>query len=112
SSSSGSRSRPAPRRSSPRSPSARSRSSSCVSQERSRDPPRDPKGATMISVPAMRLRQFGVTLYQALLGAKDVDRFVRFEVLGYQTGTPSAASTKAKKGKGPRVNWELLEKRI
>jgi DGQHR domain-containing protein len=66
----------------------------------------------MISVPAMRLRQFGVTLYQALLGARDVDRLVRFEVLGYQTGTPSAAAKRAKKGKGPRVNWELLEKRI
>src|SRR5262245_14233832 len=63
----------------------------------------------MISVPAMRLRQFGVTLYQALLGARDVDRLVRFEVLGYQTGTPSAA---AKRKKGARVNWELLEKRI
>jgi DGQHR domain-containing protein len=67
----------------------------------------------MISVPAMRLRQFGVTLYQALLGAKDVDRLVRFEVLGYQTGTPSATAKHGKKqGKGPRVNWELLEKRI
>ena len=67
----------------------------------------------MISVPAMRLRQFGVTLYQALLGAKDVDRFVRFEVLGYQTGTPSAAAKHKKKAKNaPRVNWELLEKRI
>jgi DGQHR domain-containing protein len=64
----------------------------------------------MISVPAMRLRQFGVTLYQALLGARDVDRLVRFEVLGYQTGTPSA--TTRRKRKGPRVNWELLEKRI
>jgi DGQHR domain-containing protein len=66
----------------------------------------------MISVPAMRLRQFGVTLYQAQLGAKDVDRLVRFEVLGYQTGTPSATAKRSKKGKGPRVNWELLERRI
>jgi DGQHR domain-containing protein len=65
----------------------------------------------MITVPAMRLRQFGVTLYQALLGARDVDRLVRFEVLGYQTGTPSATA-KRKKRKGARVNWELLEKRI
>ena len=65
----------------------------------------------MISVPAMRLRQFGVTLYQALLGARDVDRLVRFEVLGYQTGTPTA-SVKRKKGKGQQVNRELLEKRI
>lgn len=65
----------------------------------------------MITVPAMRLRQFGLTLYQALLGARDVDRLVRFEVLGYQTGTPSATA-KRKQRKGARVNWELLEKRI
>jgi DGQHR domain-containing protein len=67
----------------------------------------------MITVPAMRLRQFGVTLYQALLSARDVDRLVRFEVLGYQTGTPTASAKRRKgEGKGPRVNWELLEKRI
>jgi DGQHR domain-containing protein len=66
----------------------------------------------MITVPAMRLRQFGVTLYQAMLSARDVDRLVRFEVLGYQTGTPTASAKRKKKGKGPRVNWELLEKRI
>ena len=66
----------------------------------------------MITVPAMRLRQFGVTLYQAMLGARDVDKLVRFEVLGYQSGTPSAVAHKKKKGQGNRVNWDLLEKRI
>ncbi|MGH7895127.1 MAG: DGQHR domain-containing protein [Candidatus Binatia bacterium] len=65
----------------------------------------------MITVPAMRLRQFGVTLYQAMLGARDVDRLVRFEVLGYDAGTASK-SAKRRKVKGSRVNWELLEKRI
>ena len=37
----------------------------------------------MINVPAIRLHQFGVFLYQAILGARDVDRLVRFEVLSY-----------------------------
>ncbi len=65
----------------------------------------------MITVPAMRLRQFGVTLYQAMLGARDVDRLVRFEVLGYDSGATTKAA-KRRKVKSARVNWELLEKRI
>ena len=36
----------------------------------------------MITVPAIRLHQFGVFLYQAILGARDVDRLVRFEEIG------------------------------
>jgi DGQHR domain-containing protein len=67
----------------------------------------------MISVPAMRLRQFGVTLYEAMLGARDVDRLVRFEVLGYDAGVPAPKSKGRKhRAKAARVNWELLEKRI
>jgi DGQHR domain-containing protein len=67
----------------------------------------------MITVPAMRLRQFGVTLYQAILGARDVDRLVRFEVLSYHGAEPPPPP-KGKRGKPKpsRVNWELLEKRI
>ncbi len=34
----------------------------------------------MITVPAIRLHQFGVFLYEAILGARDVDRLVRREV--------------------------------
>jgi DGQHR domain-containing protein len=61
----------------------------------------------------MRLRQFGVTLYEAMLGARDVDRLVRFEVLGYDAGVPAAKSKGRKhRAKAARVNWELLEKRI
>ena len=63
----------------------------------------------MITVPAHRVKQFGVEFFQASFSAKDIDRLVKFEVLGYQTGTPRAASAKRRKGKGPRVNWELLE---
>jgi DGQHR domain-containing protein len=65
----------------------------------------------MITVPAIRLHQFGVFLYEAILGARDVDRLVRFEVLSYDVGAHGATSSKRKQ-RGPRVNWELLEKRI
>jgi len=69
----------------------------------------------MISVPAMRLRQFGVTLYQALLGVRDVEKLVRFEVLHYDANAaPEGAANKrrAKKKDGGKINWELLERRI
>ena len=66
----------------------------------------------MISVPAMRLHQFGVPLYQAMLGARDVDRLVRFEVLSYDAAAHGAPGGKKKAKNAPRVNWELLEKRI
>src|SRR5438552_14830463 len=66
----------------------------------------------MISVPAMRLHQFGVPLYQAILGARDVDRLVRFEVLSYDAGVHGAPGGKRRAMKAARVNWELLEKRI
>ena len=53
----------------------------------------------MISVPAIRLHQFGVVLYQAILGARDVDRLVRFEVLSYEGGD---AAHGARPGSGKR----------
>ena len=65
----------------------------------------------MISVPAMRLHQFGVFLYQAILGARDVDRLVRFEVLAYD-GAHDGTTGKKRKPQATRVNWELLERRI
>ena len=58
------------------------------------------RGGGMITVPAMRLRQFGVTLYQAILGARDVDRLVRFEVLSYDGGAPAPPKGKrARRGR-------------
>jgi DGQHR domain-containing protein len=67
----------------------------------------------MITVPAIRLHQFGVYLYEAILGARDVDRLVRFEVLSYDTGAnPVRPATGKRKQRASRVNWELLEKRI
>lgn len=65
----------------------------------------------MITVPAHRVKQFGVEFYQASFSAKDIDRLVKFEVLGYTGGLPKEAP-KLKRASRSRVNWELLEKRI
>src|SRR2546429_241679 len=69
----------------------------------------------MITVPARRVKQFGVEFYQAGLSAKDIDRLVKFEVLGYITDDMNGdAKAKARKAAASRsrVNWDLLEKRI
>jgi DGQHR domain-containing protein len=68
----------------------------------------------MITVPARRVKQFGVEFYQAGLSAKDIDRLVKFEVLGY-SGGPDEDEPKGKKQTRPsraRVNWDALERRI
>jgi DGQHR domain-containing protein len=64
----------------------------------------------MISVPAHKIRQFGVDFYQTSFTSGDIQKLVRFEVLNY----PALQETRARQ-KAPRasaVNWELLEKRI
>ena len=69
----------------------------------------------MITVPARRIKQFGVEFYQAGLSAKDIDRLVKFEVLGYSGngGKPDAKVPAGKtKSTRSRVNWDSLEKRI
>jgi DGQHR domain-containing protein len=65
----------------------------------------------MITVPAHRVKQFGVEFYQAGLSAKDIDRLVKFEVLGY-TGGPEDERPKTRTSGRSRVNWDILEKRI
>ena len=70
----------------------------------------------MIPVPAMRVRQFGVDFYQAVLTGTDVQKLVRFEVLSYDAGVVDSAATdgkgKKRKARAATINWELLEKRI
>src|ERR1700752_562883 len=63
----------------------------------------------MITVPAHRVKQFGVEFFQASFSAKDIDRLVKFEVLGYAGAEVPA---KARVTNRARVNWESLEKRI
>ena len=65
----------------------------------------------MITVPARRVKQFGVEFYQAGLSAKDIDRLVKFEVLGY-SGGPKDEIAKGRSKARSRVNWDALEKRI
>ena len=64
----------------------------------------------MITVPAHRVKQFGVEFFQASFSAKDIDRLVKFEVLGYAGAEAPAKPTRA--ASRARVNWEMLEKRI
>ena len=65
----------------------------------------------MIGVPAIRVRQFGVDFYQAVLTGPDVEKLVRFEVLSYDAGVVPMAGGTGKKRKAA-INWEMLEKRI
>lgn len=66
----------------------------------------------MISVPAMRLHQFGVYFYQALLGVRDVQRLVRFEVLSYSGAGGLHGKRPTNAGRAGNVNWDVLERRI
>src|SRR5260370_3147057 len=66
----------------------------------------------MITVPAQRVKEVGVEFFQASFSAKDIDRLVKFEVLGYgsvDSGPPGKSKQRANRA---RVNWEALEKRI
>src|SRR3990172_1499378 len=63
----------------------------------------------MITVPAHRVKQFGVEFFQASFSAKDIDRLVKFEVLGY---AGAEVPQGAKRGSRAGVNWEIREKRI
>lgn len=64
----------------------------------------------MLSVPSLRLNQFGVRFYEALLSGADLQTLVGFEVLSF--GPESQTTRGKKKSKAGRVNWEFLEKKI
>ncbi len=63
----------------------------------------------MVSVPAHRIKQYGVEFYQAAFPARELDRLVKFEVLGYGAGREPPRPRPAAR---TRVNWEVLESRI
>jgi DGQHR domain-containing protein len=65
----------------------------------------------MINVAAIRMQQFGVQFYQASLTAKDIDKLVRFEVLSY-ADKAHVPVRGGRRGTGPKINWDLLERRI
>jgi DGQHR domain-containing protein len=63
----------------------------------------------MITVPAMRLQQFGTVFYQTGLTVHDVKKLVRFEAMAFGESRPvRKAARKSRTG----VNWEELEKKI
>src|SRR4030043_189507 len=64
----------------------------------------------MITVPAHKVRQFGVEFYQTSFTSGDIQKLVKFEVINYP-----AIEEGEKKRKTPKtspINWEMLEKRI
>src|SRR4030042_2564506 len=64
----------------------------------------------MISVPAHKVRQFGVDFYQTSFTSGDIQKLVQFEVLNYPTLREEEKPKKA--GKTSAINGELLEKRM
>jgi DGQHR domain-containing protein len=64
----------------------------------------------MITVPAHKVRQFGVEFYQTSFTSGDIQKLVKFEVLNYPTTEEREKPRKTSKTSA--INWEMLEKRI
>jgi DGQHR domain-containing protein len=64
----------------------------------------------MITVPAHKVRQFGVDFYQTSFTSGDVQKLVKFEVLSYSGAEEER--NKKKSVKTSAINWEMLERRI
>ncbi|MEW6374369.1 MAG: DGQHR domain-containing protein [Thermodesulfobacteriota bacterium] len=64
----------------------------------------------MITVPAHKVRQFGVEFYQTSFTSRDIQKLVKFEVLSYSTVEEGEKKRKTAKSAG--INWEMLERRI
>ncbi len=64
----------------------------------------------MLTIQAVKVRQFGVEFFQTTFTSSDIQKLVKFEVLSYSS--PEEREKKARAGKSSAINWELLEKRI
>jgi len=64
----------------------------------------------MITVPAHKVRQFGVEFYQTSFTSGDVQELVKFEVLNYPA--IEEGGKRRKTAKTSAINWEMLERRI
>ena len=62
----------------------------------------------MLTLPALKIQQFAKEFYLLNLSAGDVERLVRFEVLG----EAGVEGKKARKPKASGVNWGELEKKV
>ena len=65
----------------------------------------------MLTIPALKIQQFRQEFYLLNLHAADVDRLVRFEVLG-ETGLQGPAQSRRAKGAAGPVNWQEIETRV
>jgi DGQHR domain-containing protein len=65
----------------------------------------------MLTVPALKIRQFGQDFFLANLAAADVERLVRFEVLG-GSGLQGPGAAKARGAKPSLVNWNEIERKV
>jgi DGQHR domain-containing protein len=66
----------------------------------------------MLSVPSLRLNQFGVRFYEALLSGADLQSLVGFEVLSFGMSSQTTRGKSSRRRGTGRVNWEFLEKKI
>ncbi|MBX3202577.1 MAG: DGQHR domain-containing protein [Labilithrix sp.] len=64
----------------------------------------------MLTLPALKVRQFSQEFFLLNLAAGDIERLVRFEVLG-STGAGKAVKS-ARPRKGAIVNWHEIEERV
>lgn len=64
----------------------------------------------MITVPAHKVRQFGVEFYQTSFTSEDIQKLVKFEVLNYSA--IEEGEKRRKPTKTSAINWEMLERRI
>jgi DGQHR domain-containing protein len=65
----------------------------------------------MLTVPALKIRQFGQDFFLLNLAAADVERLVRFEVLG-GSGIQGAGAVKRRGAKPSLVNWNEIEQKV
>ncbi len=65
----------------------------------------------MLTVPALKLQQFSQEFYLLNLAAADVERLVRFEVLG-DTGLDGKKAPRKKANASSAVNWSEIEQRV
>ncbi len=63
----------------------------------------------VITIPSLKVRQFGVDFYQTTFTSRDLQKLVRFEVLSYPI---TEEEKKKRRTKPSAINWEILEKRI
>ncbi len=70
----------------------------------------DVEGALMLTVPALKVQQFNQEFFLLNLAAADVERLVRFEVLG-DAGV-EGKKPKKKASSGSAVNWSEIEQKV